>query len=107
MSVLVQAARILQAWCLGRSLGIELPLAFYFAVVPVIMLVMQLPITINGLGTTQVRVSTACSCRPARRRRHVFALSMLFLALGIVGSLPGGVIYAASRTKPSPGESRV
>ena len=27
MSMLVQAARILQAWCLGRSLGIELPVS--------------------------------------------------------------------------------
>ncbi len=106
MSVLVQAARVLQAWCLGRSLGIELPMAFYFTVVPVIMLVMQLPITINGLGTTQYAFHSLFVPAGAPPS-HVFALSILFLALGVVGSLPGGVIYAASRTKPSPGESRV
>ena len=36
----------------------------------------------------------------------VFALSLLFLALGILGSLPGGVLYALSPGKSAPGESR-
>ena len=106
MSVLVQAARILQAWCLGRSLGIELPLVTYFAFMPVIMLVMQLPITINGFGTTQVafeRLFVPAGVPEA----PVFALSLLFLALGILGSLPGGVLYALSPARPAPGESRV
>jgi hypothetical protein len=106
MSVLVQAARILQAWCLGRSLGIDLPLVTYFAFMPVIMLVMQLPITINGFGTTQVAferlfVPAGVPAAPA------VALSLLFLALGILGSLPGGVLYALSPARPAPGESRV
>ena len=43
----------LQAYCLGRSLGIDAPLAAYFAFVPLILLIMLLPVTINGLGTWQ------------------------------------------------------
>ena len=105
MSLLVQAARVLQAWCLGRSLGIDLPLALYFAFVPVIMLVMQLPVTINGFGTTQYAFHTLFVPAGAPPS-HTFALSVLFLALGIAGSLPGGLIYAASRTKAAPGDSR-
>ena len=78
----------------------------YFAFMPVILLVMQLPITINGLGTTQVAferlfVPAGVPEAPA------FALSLLFLALGILGSLPGGVLYALSPAQPAPGESRV
>jgi len=93
MSILVQVARILQAWCLGRALGIDLPLPTYFAFMPVIMLVMQIPITVNGFGTTQIAferlfVPAGVAAAPT------FALSILFLALGIVGSLPGGVLYA-------------
>jgi uncharacterized membrane protein YbhN (UPF0104 family) len=105
MSVLVQAARILQAWCLGRSLGIDLPLAGYFAFMPVIMLVMQVPITINGLGTTQVAFERLFV--PAGvPEGATFALSVLFLALGIAGSLPGGLLYAMSPAKPAADGSR-
>jgi uncharacterized membrane protein YbhN (UPF0104 family) len=106
MSVLVQAARVLQAWCLGRSLGLDLPLPVYFAFVPVIMLVMQLPITINGFGTTQYAFHSLF-VQAGAPAAHVFALSVLFLALGVAGSLPGGLIYAASRARPAGGGSRV
>ena len=95
MSVAVQAIRILQAWCLGLALGIDLPLATYFAFIPVILLIMQIPFTINGLGTTQYafdRLFVPAGVPPA----PVFALSVLFLALGVIGSLPGGLIYAWS-----------
>ena len=96
----MQAARILQAWCLGRALGIDLPLPTYFAFMPVILLVMQLPITVNGFGTTQIAferlfVPAGVAAAPA------FALSILFLALGIVGSLPGGVLYALFARRPA------
>jgi glycosyltransferase 2 family protein len=105
MSILVQAARILQAWCLGRALGIELPLPTYFAFMPVIMLVMQIPITVNGFGTTQIAferlfVPAGVAEAPA------FALSILFLALGVVGSLPGGVLYALFPQRPATEGSR-
>ena len=105
MSIVVQVARILQAWCLGTALGIDLPLATYFAFMPVIMLVMQIPITINGFGTTQIAferlfVPAGVAAAP------VFALSVLFLALGIVGSLPGGVLYALFPERPAAEGSR-
>ena len=93
MSVCVQVIRVLQAWCLGQALGIELPLGAYFALVPIILIVIQLPITINGLGTAQLAfdrlfVPAGVPAAP------VFALSVLFIALGIVGNLPGGLLYA-------------
>ena len=93
MSIVVQAIRVVQAWCLGEALGIELPLLFYFAAVPVILLIMQVPITINGLGTTQVAFVTLLGAGGGDAARTT-ALSLLFLALGVIGSLPGGVIYA-------------
>lgn len=93
MSVLVQMFRVLQAWCLGIALGIDVPLLTYFVFIPVIVLIMQLPITVNGLGTTQLAFDRLFVPQGAPAP-HVFALSVLFLALGIVGTLPGGVLYA-------------
>jgi len=93
MSVLVQAIRVVQAWCLGQALGIDLSLAMYFALVPAIVLIMQLPVTVNGLGTTQWAFEALFVPRGAAPA-PVFALSILFLALGVIGSLPGGLLYA-------------
>lgn len=93
MSIAVQALRIIQAWCLGEALGIEVPLLIYFAAVPVILLIMQVPVTINGLGTTQVAFVALLGASGADTARTT-ALSLLFLALGVIGSLPGGIIYA-------------
>jgi hypothetical protein len=53
-SVGVQILRVIQAYCLGRALGVDASLAVYFAFIPLILLVMLLPVTINGLGTSQV-----------------------------------------------------
>jgi glycosyltransferase 2 family protein len=99
LSVGVQVLRTIQAYFLGRGLGVEAPLAAYFAFIPIILLVMQLPVTFNGIGTSQAafvwffgRVGVAAG--PA------FALSVLFVALGIVGNLPGGLLYAFGRSEP-------
>ncbi|MGH9409588.1 MAG: lysylphosphatidylglycerol synthase transmembrane domain-containing protein, partial [Vicinamibacterales bacterium] len=93
LSIVVQVIRVLQAWCLGRAIGIELPLLAYFMFIPLIVLIMQLPVTINGIGTTQAAFAWLFVPQGADAAA-VFALSVLFLALGIVGTLPGGVLYA-------------
>ncbi len=102
MSIAVQAIRVVQAWCLGEALGLDLPLLTYFAVVPVILLIMQVPVTINGLGTTQVAFVSLFAAAGAGAAQTT-ALSILFLALGVIGSLPGGVLYAFADSAERPG----
>ena len=92
-SVAVQAIRILQAYYLGRGLGIEAPLGTYFAFLPLILLVMLLPVTISGLGTGQAAFLWFFA-RVGVPAAAAFALSVLFIGLGIVGNLPGGILYA-------------
>ncbi len=99
LSIVVQLLRVVQAYCLGRALDVPLPMIVYFGFVPVITLVMQLPITVAGLGTTQYAFEWMfghVGVPPA----VTFPLSMLFLALGTVGNLPGGLLYAF--TAPAP-----
>ena len=100
LSIGVQVLRIVQAFCLGRALGIPLPPGVYFAFVPVIVLVMQLPISIAGLGTGNWAFVTLFS-QAGATEPDAFALSVLFIALGIIGNLPGAVLYAASPAEPS------
>ena len=89
----VQVLRVMQAYCLGRSLAIDLPLAAYFAFIPPILLVMLMPISFFGLGTSQVAF-VALFSRAHVDRGDAFFLSVLFLALGVAGNLPGGILYA-------------
>jgi glycosyltransferase 2 family protein len=99
-SVAVQLLRIAQAYCLGRSLGIAAPAMVYLAFIPMILLVMLLPVTINGIGTSQVAFVWFFA-RAGTPAPEAFALSVLFLGLGVLGNLPGGLLYAVSPTPRS------
>jgi uncharacterized protein (TIRG00374 family) len=100
-SIAVQVLRIIQAWCLGRALGIEAPLAVYFGLIPLILLVMLLPVSINGIGTSQMGFVWFFG-RAGVPEAEAFALSVLFVALGVVGNLPGGLLYAFGQRPPKP-----
>ena len=99
-SIGVQVLRVLQAWCLGLGLGIDAPLPVYFAFIPIILLVMLLPVTVNGLGTSQVAFVLFFAAAGVAHPQ-AFALSVLFVALGVVGNLPGGVLWARSGLTPA------
>lgn len=95
LSIGVQVLRILQAWCLGLSLGMTASIGAYFVFIPIILLIMLLPITINGLGTSQLAFVWLFQ-QAAVPAPQAFALSILFVALGVVGNLPGGLLYATA-----------
>ena len=88
----VQMLRIVQAWCLGMSLGLAVPMSAYFGNIPIVLLVMLLPISINGMGTSQLAFVWLFA-RGGVAEAPVFALSALFVALGFVGNLPGALLF--------------
>jgi hypothetical protein len=94
-SVAVQVLRILQAYYLGVAIGITQPLLVYFAFVPLILLVMLLPITVNGIGTSQAAFVWLFA-RVQTPAHDAFVLSVLFVALQIVGNIPGAVFVIAN-----------
>jgi glycosyltransferase 2 family protein len=93
-SIGVQLLRIVQAYFLGQALGIAQPLTTYVAFIPLILLVMLLPVTVNGLGTSQLAFVWAFA-QSGVPGAQSFPLSVLFVALGIVGNLPGALLYAS------------
>jgi glycosyltransferase 2 family protein len=96
MSVIVQIIRVLQAYALGRALGLAVPLPLYFAFIPAIVLIMQIPIAPSGIGTSQAAFLVLFATAGVGSADAV-ALSILFVALGIVGNLPGAILYASGR----------
>ncbi len=91
-SILVQVLRVTQAYYLGVALGINQPLLTYFEFIPLILLIMFLPITANGIGTSQAAFLYLFS-KVGTPSAEAFALSVLFVALGIVGNIPGAIFY--------------
>jgi uncharacterized protein (TIRG00374 family) len=104
-SMAVQGLRIVQAYALGRGLGIDAPLTVYFAFIPLILLVMLLPVTVNGIGTSQAAFVWFFA-QAGVDAAAAFALSVLFVALGIIGNLPGGMLYALGHLRPGPDRAR-
>jgi uncharacterized protein (TIRG00374 family) len=104
-SVGVQVLRIVQAWCLGMSLGMTTPIAAYFANIPIILLLMLLPITVSGLGIAQWAFQWLFVPVGGEHDPVVFALSVLFLALGVLGNLPGAFLFLTSPRTTQPPET--
>ena len=104
-SLAVQALRVVQAFCLGRAIGIDLPIALFFVYIPIALLVMLLPITVNGFGTGQwafVWLFGRAGVHPG----EATALSLLFIGLGIVGNLPGALLYGTGDRRRQPLRNR-
>ncbi len=92
-SVGVQFLRVIQAWCLGLSVGMTAPFIQYVAFVPLIVLIMQLAPVISGIGAAQGAYKWLFGIggtAPA----PALALSILFVALGFVGVIPGAFLFA-------------
>jgi glycosyltransferase 2 family protein len=96
-SVAVQVLRVAQAWLLGLALGIAAGPATYLAYIPIILLIMLLPITVNGIGTSQAAFTWLFGAAGVTAH-DAFALSVLFVALGVVGNLPGAILYGFGGT---------
>jgi glycosyltransferase 2 family protein len=71
----------------------------YLVYIPLILLVMLLPVTFNGIGTSQAAFVWSFG-QAGVDAGSAFALSILFVALGIVGNLPGGFLYAVGERQP-------
>lgn len=95
LSVAVQGVRIVITFFLGLSLGIEANLLDYLVFVPIITVFTYLPISISGMGVREAAfvILFAKIGVPAYA---CISLSLLFFVMGLIGTLPGAVIYAFS-----------
>ena len=94
LSIGLQISRVLQSIVLAYALGIDVPYAYFFVVVPIGIFLWILPISIQGLGVREgayvvllgfVGVGAAAA----------LTLSLLnFILAVVVISLPGAVFYA-------------
>jgi len=96
LSIAVQLVRVFQGYGLGRGLGIEVGLEYYLVFMPVAMLVLLLPVSISGFGLPQAAI--VWLLRPMGvPDAESLALSTLLIVIGIIGNLPGALLYAVRR----------
>jgi len=93
-SILVVAT--LAWYSVARSLGLEIALIYFFMFNPLITFVLLLPISFNGLGPKEATTVFFFGLIGVPSEA-AFALSLLFHAIVVTTSLPGGVFVAQNR----------
>jgi len=96
LSLAVQVIRVVLAWVLGTGLGIDVGLDYYLVVMPVGIVLILLPISIGGFGPAQGAI--VWMMRPLGVDEGLaFAMSTLFVLVGVVANLPGALLYLGRR----------
>ena len=95
-SLAVQLLRIVQAYYLGRGLGLTVPFRYYFVFMPVGLLMLLLPVSISGFGLPQGVI--VWLMRPLGvPDEQSMALSTLIVLTGLAGNLPGLILWLRRR----------
>jgi glycosyltransferase 2 family protein len=98
LSVAVQLIRVLQGYGLGRGLDIGVDFSYYLVFMPIALLLLLLPVSISGFGLPQAGI--VWLLRPLGvPDAQSFAMSTLFIVIGLLGNLPGALLYV-TRRKP-------
>lgn len=92
LSVALQTLVILVNIFNGKALGLDIPVVFYFILIPLVAVATMIPISLNGLGVregafvfflAQVGVPEA----------HALSLALIWLAVLVASSLIGGLVW--------------
>jgi uncharacterized protein (TIRG00374 family) len=91
ITLVMQSLVIMIYYYLGTAVGIQLPLITYFAIIPVVFLAASIPVSIGGLGIREgVLVGLLLSANIDIQ--HAIALSLLYLLVLWLSSLPGAIV---------------
>jgi glycosyltransferase 2 family protein len=93
LTVLAQAAIIVAFWLLGRNLGMEAGLKYYFVVFPVMWVVAALPISIAGLGVMEGGIRWLFEFLTGAVAAEAVVLALCQRFIWVLASLPGGLIH--------------
>lgn len=92
LSVLVQVFGVLSLWCVGLSLGLEIPVTYYFIVGPMVSLLTLLPISFNGMGLRELGMVVFLAPLEVGKGPAT-TLALLWFASTAAVSLLGGLVY--------------
>ena len=95
-SFLFQAVVILVVFLNANALGLSVPLAALAVFVPLISLAGMLPVSVNGLGLREALYLLLFG-RIGVPADAAVSMALLYFAVTMAASLPGGIVYALQR----------
>ena len=100
LSFVIHVLSILAVYVLSLSINLEVSLIHLFLFVPLINILIMLPISIGGIGVQEGAFIYFFS-KIGISSHGALTVALLFRALTVVGSLPGGVFYVLEGTSKS------
>jgi len=95
-SFLFQAVVILVVFLNANALGLSVPVAALAVFVPLISLAGMLPVSVNGLGIREALYLLLFG-RIGVPADAAVSMALLYFAVTLAASLPGGIVYALQR----------
>jgi uncharacterized membrane protein YbhN (UPF0104 family) len=99
LSFVFQAVVIAVVFLNARALDLAFPFSAFAVFVPLISLAGMIPVSVNGLGVREALYILFFG-RLGAPTEVSLSLALLYLAVTLVASLPGGVVYAVQRGGP-------
>lgn len=99
----VQTLRILTHLFAARAVGVKIEVFYFFIFIPIIALVSSLPISVGGIGVREqsgVTLFSQIGILPA----EIVAFEFIAYLVGIVATIPGGLIFAIRRDHKKVGD---
>lgn len=98
ISLFFHTMLILTNYILALSIGMNIPIHYFFIFIPITSILLFLPISIRGFGVREVMYVYFFTQVGATTAQSV-SLSFLIQLLGIISSLIGGFVYLFSQAK--------
>lgn len=98
LSLLFQVMLILVYYFLSLSLHVNLPVGYFFLLVPMVTAAAMIPFSLNGLGIRE-GVSVLLFSRAGITNAEAFSISLTILFVGLLTGLIGGLIYPFFRSE--------
>lgn len=92
MSILVQCMGVVSLWLIGLALGLEIPIAYYCILGPMVSLLTLLPISVNGMGVREIGMVVFLAPLGVDEDTAK-TLAFLWFAVSVAVSLMGGLVY--------------
>ena len=102
ISCLVQSARILMHYLIGRSLGITISPLYFFLFIPIIAIMAGLPISLGGIGIRE-QTGVLLFGLVGMTASQAFSVEFTAYLVAVASSLPGGIIFAGRQRVSSYG----
>ena len=98
-ALLLQINVILHYYLAGKALHIDIPLIDYFIFIPIVLIILTIPITINGLGLREALYMAIFASYGILNSTAVSFSLIADIAFTFIIGIIGGIIYAFRRQK--------